>query len=366
MNEKSPLMEARSPEERSSALRRVMVSVAAFLLIAATVLVVARSAQGVPAKGGPTELVDVPNFKKSDVKKTLLYQDWRGMSLEEKDAFTFSHTWTGEILVDNAEEHIVQPPKLKILQGKSAPDTAAAGVLGPGGKSAPPQAQAPIGSNAKSLASKLYHVDMDGDWTADEALALLETYQKVCGKKPADVHKGCDLKHTVWTIAPKAKIIDDVAVSGEKVVVSKLAFANARMRDAEFDGTKGKLHSKRLQHAVMRVVTNFGNKPRVADYLLNRMFGTTLTATPGMTKLTQDTTIEDGARFMKFKPRELMLALEAWNDMPKHMHKATGLRYLTRRQQGLNHPVRLLCVCLCVCGCVFVCECECVSVQSRD
>jgi hypothetical protein len=48
-------------------------------------------------------------------KGQVLYQDWRGMSLEQRDSFYFSHTWNGELNVGHTDnQHIVKPSKLEI------------------------------------------------------------------------------------------------------------------------------------------------------------------------------------------------------------------------------------------------------------
>jgi len=184
-------------------------------------------------------------------------------------------------------------------------------------------------------------ISLEGEgWDEGRCEGLVEAHKVVCGDSEMSAARNCKLAPSVWS-ASDSKLIDDVEVAdgGAKVTVSRLALSHAVPTSAKMDGVQGTVRSKRMQHVVMRVATDWGNRPEVADSILGRMFGATLKVPQGMTKLTEATTVEDGARFMPFKPRELMLMLEAWSDMPEHMHKVSGLRYVTRRQQGLNHPL---------------------------
>jgi hypothetical protein len=104
------------------------------------------------------------------------------------------------------------------------------------------------------------------------------------------------------------------------------------------NGTAGTVFSRRLQLAVIRALTDNGHRADAADRLLQRRFNATLRVDIGYTALTDVTTYEDRGRFMSFRPREIMYMLEAWGQTPPHMFVAPGLRYVIRRQQGLNHP----------------------------
>ena len=122
-------------------------------------------------------------------KGQVLYQDWRGMSLEQRDSFYFSHTWNGELNVGHTDnQHIVKPSNLEIeapaatsSPGKqtaseitaggtlTGPPAPRAGTQGPGGalppslgKPAVPAAAAAAAAAASPVvctdASKLFKV----------------------------------------------------------------------------------------------------------------------------------------------------------------------------------------------------------------
>lgn len=326
MAETQPLL---SPRRRVSPFRGLLKTGAVLAVLSALTLLIKSWARGA-GEGGVIALLAGRGGGQ------VLYQDWRGVSLEQKDAFFFSHTWSGTIDVGHTEQHIVRTPNLT-YPALVVEAAAVAGVQKIGGSEGSTSAGG-ILANLKQQALEKYDVELGGDWSGEEVEGLLMAYGAVCGYNSPVATKICGLKHSKWDVSD-AKIVDDVFVQGSKVTVSRLALEHSKAKAAEFDGVKGRVRSRRLQHAVMRVVTGWGHKPEVVDNILQRLFGTTLNVDIGYTKLTQDTTIEDGARFMNFKPRELMLALEAWSDMPEHMHHVPGLRYLTRRQQGLNHPL---------------------------
>ena len=116
------------------------------------------------------------------------------------------------------------------------------------------------------------------------------------------------------------------------------AFKFAAARRAAVNGTAGAVLSRRLQQAVVRALTDHGRRADAADRILRRRFNATVAVDIGYTRLTDVTTYEDRGRFMAFRPRELLCMLEAWGQTPPHLFVAPGLRYVIRRQQGLNHP----------------------------
>ncbi|MGB1602237.1 MAG: hypothetical protein ACPIOQ_56435, partial [Promethearchaeia archaeon] len=124
-----------------------------------------------------------------------------------------------------------------------------------------------------------------------------------------------------------------------QIEVAKRALDFASARGAKLDGNAGTVVSRRLQFAVLRVVSDYGRQKAVVGQILNRKFGAQLHVDPGYTTLTSTTTIEDAERFQHFKAPELLFMLEAWTLMPPNMYNVAGLKYVTRRQQGLDHPL---------------------------
>eukprot|EP00292_Cryptomonas_paramecium_P033631 CAMPEP_0113730088 /NCGR_PEP_ID=MMETSP0038_2-20120614/42961_1 /TAXON_ID=2898 /ORGANISM="Cryptomonas paramecium" /LENGTH=376 /DNA_ID=CAMNT_0000662103 /DNA_START=374 /DNA_END=1501 /DNA_ORIENTATION=+ /assembly_acc=CAM_ASM_000170 len=215
------------------------------------------------------------------------------------------------------------------------------GLKGPGGSDKVLAASSTDFAETRAKLADKYNIIVVGEsWSNELASSLLKQVTKLCGKG-LDEQKSdlaCDLSQKgQWTLTSSA-IPDDVLVDRDKITVSDAAFQFARPRSARVNGTVGKVYSRRLLHAVMRALTDHGHKPAAVDALLRRLFNATIQVDIGYTKLTDVTTYEDRGRFMAFRPRELMFMLEAWSQTPKHLYVAPGLRYVTRRQQGLNHP----------------------------
>mmetsp|Transcript_12799 Transcript_12799/g.28758 ORF Transcript_12799/g.28758 Transcript_12799/m.28758 type:complete len:860 (-) Transcript_12799:8-2587(-) len=324
MAEHRPLLGAGSGG-RGGGMRAGLVSrVVAACAAVAVVTVVALSSRGALQ---PTVL---SGLKLRTHTQTLLYKDWRGMSLEAVDAFSFSHTWEGSVNVGEREQHVVQMPDLS---------------LAPTG--APSSQPLPADSDvAQSLTAK-YGITLAGTWETSEAAALLQTFNALCDgtdEITGTPQENCGLKdiYTAVRVSPGA-LSDDVAVEDGKVAIAKAAFRLAGARAATLAGVKGTVGSHRLEFALVKALTAFGRDKAVVGQLLQRKFAATLDVQgkdrPGFIELTKPTTLEDSQRFQAFKSPELVFMLEAWSLMPEHMHKVDGLRYVTRRQQGLYHPM---------------------------
>ena len=252
--------------------------------------------------------------------RRILYSDWRGTALEGVDSWSFSHNWVGSVDIHEREQTVVKDPRLELDK-----------------RSAPPA----IGDTKSSLYNR-YSVKLEGDWKPGQAAALLDTLDDLCSKSasaPRTPAENCRMKHeTLWEIHD-GSLVDDVRVSGGTVSVAKRALDFSAPRGATLNGQGGSVVSRRLQFAVMRVVTDYGKNTNVAGQILARRFGAQLHVDPGYTKLTSVTTYEDAERFQHFKPPEVLFMLEAWSLMPPNMYSVAGLKYVTRRQQGLDHPL---------------------------
>jgi len=252
----------------------------------------------------------------------VLYSDWRGTALEGVDSWSFSHSWKGSVDIHEREQTVVAPPALALKKRPMPPALAeTAGTL-----------------------RDSYSVHLGGDWKPGQAAALLDTLDDMCSRSAGAPHApadNCNMKQeTTWTIHT-GRLPDDVQVQGGAVSVAARALDFSAPRGATLDGDDGTVASRRLQFAVMRVVTNFGQNKEVVGQILKRRFGAQLGAgvDPGYTTLTSTTTYEDAERFQHFKSPETLFMLEAWTLMPPNMHNVAGLKYVTRRQQGLDHPL---------------------------
>jgi len=269
-----------------------------------------------------TALVAKTNSEMHVVKDHILYQDWRGTSLEAVDEFTFSHSWTGSVPVGEVEEEVVKPAELVI------------------------SADRPIEKTYVEVSKQLtddYNVQLDGQWNLPDAESLLETFEGLCAthsRAKGTPKENCHLnKLQTWRVVPEQQV-DDISIkhNGDIVKVTADALKHATPRKATLGDSEGNVKSYRLEFAVLRVISDWGRKQSVINQVLRRRFGAQLDVDCGYTALTESTTLEDHGRFMEFKPPELLFMVEAWTLMPAHMHTVAGLKYVTRRQQGLNHP----------------------------
>jgi hypothetical protein len=257
------------------------------------------------------------------LKDHILYSDWRGTSLEYVDSWSFSHHWAGSVSVQEQEQTVVKQPKLELST----------------------RAQPPALDQTRRRLSSDYNIKLDGEWKAGQAAALLETLDDLCSKSvhaKNSPHENCAMEQpSTWKLHA-GRLVDDVSderSKGGSVKLAKRATDYGKSRGATLDGNSGTVVSRRLQFAVMRVVTNFGENKKVVGQILKRRFGATLHVDQGYTKLTSVTTYEDGERFQQFKSPEVLFMLEAWSLMPPTMYNVAGLKYVTRRQQGLDHPL---------------------------
>ena len=268
---------------------------------------------GEQARAAEGELQKMPEDR-------MLYSDWRGTALEGVDSWSFTHQWEGSVDIHEREQTVVRQPTLE-LKARPVP---------------------PALSETTNALRDSYSVSLAGAWKPAQAAALLDTLNDMCSKSAKAQHppaENCNMKHaTTWEIHD-GRLPDDVKVQGGSVSVAARALDFSAARSATLDGGEGTVVSRRLQFVVMRVVTDFGKNKEVVGQILKRRFGAQLHVDDGYTKLTSVTTYEDGERFQHFKAPETLFMLEAWSLMPPNMYNVAGLKYVTRRQQGLDHPL---------------------------
>jgi hypothetical protein len=166
---------------------------------------------------------------KTPARKAILYEDWRGLSQEEEDTFTFVHTWSGELPVGEREEQEIDPKALRIdfVEGESgSKEPPPKGIQGPAGA---PSSGASDGSPGilKEINSKLekrFNSMLVGEtWSESSASALLSQFEDLCGSGLLETASpvSCDLSRAQkWTLVSEP-LGDDVLIEGDSVSVSR-------------------------------------------------------------------------------------------------------------------------------------------------
>eukprot|EP00960_Hanusia_phi_P074820 768320-Hanusia_phi.AAC.18 len=210
-----------------------------------------------------------------------------------------------------------------------------------------------------ALGEKLHQtfkISLEGSWNQMQASTLHEHLEELCKpveKSGQSATEICGIEgETHWKIHD-GLLVDDASAVGTDILIAKSAFDFAAAQAAKLDGESGVVRSHKLQFALMKILTNWGQKEKVVNQILQRKFGSQLDVDVGYIDLTSVTTYEDRERFQAFKAPELLFMMESWSLLPKHLvkttsssrrtdlyfqHKVEGLKYVVRRQQGLNHP----------------------------
>jgi len=171
-------------------------------------------------------------------------------------------------------------------------------------------------------------------WTQEYAYRLLETLKTFPGEILGN--------DTTVIQLTKDHLEDDIVTEnvegGRFVTVSADAFVYANPFLVTLDGVRGRFFSKRLHHAMVNMVTDYGNnRDRVNKILVDR-FGCSIYP-PSYEELTAPTTVEPAENFQEFVPRELVEIINMFEEMPEGFHKIKNLKYLIRRLNGHPHPI---------------------------
>lgn len=171
-------------------------------------------------------------------------------------------------------------------------------------------------------------------WTQEYAYRLLETMKTM----PNHI-LGND---SVIIKLTDQHITDDIQIenlaNGLMAEISTDAFVYANPFYVNLDGVRGRFFSKRLHHAIVNMVTNYGTDKDRADQILRDRFGCSIYP-PSYEELTQGITNEDANCFQEFVARELVEIINMFEEMPEGFHKIPHLNYLIRRQNGHVHPL---------------------------
>ena len=122
----------------------------------------------------------------------------------------------------------------------------------------------------------------------------------------------------------------------KNVTISQRAFVYASPQIVTIDGIKGKFYSKRLYHAIVNYLTDFGNNDNEVNKIADKSFGVKFMEAD---QDTEDLMGEDASNFQSFTSVEKIEILGMFEELPEGFHKQDGLRYLVRRINGQDNPV---------------------------
>ena len=174
---------------------------------------------------------DFPQPTAAKLRKTVLYQDWRGLSQEEEDTFTFVHTWSGDLPVGEREEQEIDPKALRIdfieseTDSKNSQDLPPKGVQGPAGAPSTRSSGESPGTlkEVKSKLEKRFNTVLVGEiWSDSSANALLSEFDGLCGSGLLEAESPitCDLTRTLKWSLTSAPLGDDISIDNDVISVS--------------------------------------------------------------------------------------------------------------------------------------------------
>ncbi len=235
------------------------------------------------------------------------------MSINENE---WTHTWSSDSSISGytTTAYINNPPQIDFL-GKMI---------------------VPSDVPSMSILLNNYNIILSNDgetWTQEYAYRLLETLKTIPCQIGEELSK---FTLTNEAIANDIKITE--LVGGKEVTISKNAFYYANPFLANIDGVRGRFFSKRLHHAMVNYLTEFGENIDKANEILRNRFGCEI-LNINYTELTAGITDEDASNFQQFNATELVSIINMFEEMPEGFHKIPQLKYLIRRQNGHDHPI---------------------------
>lgn len=258
---------------------------------------------------------NVQDAKMVNVKDDGVVEPFVGIQLVVNpigDENTWTHSWheDGSVSGYTTTSYVNTPPVVEFLGKKIVPSDV------------PSQA----------ILKENYNIVLSNDnvpWTQEFAYRLLETLKTI----PNRLGEG----HSTILALTNESITDDIDVEniagGQIVTISKDAFVYANPFLVTLDGVRGRFLSKRLHHALVKFVTDFGRDSGKVDLILCERFGCSINVYD-ITSLTG----EDAANFQSFYPSELTAIINMLEELPEGFHKIAQLKYLVRRQDGHLNP----------------------------
>lgn len=186
---------------------------------------------------------------------------------------------------------------------------------------------------------RTYHIILSDDgkkWTQEYAYRLLETMKTVIFGQVG--HEEGFSKFVLTT----DKFNDDLKIENigkdRVVTISEDAFYYANPFLVNLDGVRGRFFSKRLHHALVEFVTDYGKDEGKVNEILRNRFGCTMDV-PDYKALTAGITNEDETHFQKFRPAERVAIINMLEELPDGFHATQHLNYLVRRLDGQVNPI---------------------------
>ena len=181
----------------------------------------------------------------------------------------------------------------------------------------------PSGVSYASLLYTNYSIILSDDiepWTEEYAYRLYETITTL----PVDwKSKTRKLDLTSEHVADDITILDQ-ADSVQEVTLSADAFYYANPFLVDLDGVRGRFFSKRLHHALTKLITDFGKDDFAVDVILTTRFGCSVNV-PDYAELTRGITDEDDACFS----RSIHPSLWPSSTCSRNCQKDTMLRHIS-------------------------------------
>lgn len=266
---------------------------------------------------------NLPQSKLVNVKEDGTIEPFTGIKLVitkmDVDENIWTHSWheDGSISGYTTTAYVNKPTEIKYLGKKIIPTDV------------PSQ-------NMLEADWHIYLSDEGAQWTQEYAYRLLETM-----KCFPHGYNGLD-GDTIIISLTTDHIADDIQMEelngGKVVTLATEAFAYANPFLVDLDGVRGRFFSKRLHHAIVNMLTDFGRNKDKVERILQGRFGCSIYP-PSYEELTRGTTDEDAGCFQEFLSWELVEIINMFEEMPEGFHSIPHLNYLIRRQNGHPHPL---------------------------
>jgi hypothetical protein len=176
-------------------------------------------------------------------------------------------------------------------------------------------------------------------WTKEDSYRLFKTFSNL----PYDPYDKVDFSNGdnirgVFKLTKDDQYRDlTITQDGnlKNVTISERAFVYASPQIVTIDGIKGKFYSKRLYHAIVNYLTDFGNDENEVNKIAEASFGVKFMKS---NQETEDLMSEDSSNFQSFTAEEKIEILSMFEELPDGFHKQNGLKYLVRRINGQDNP----------------------------
>ena len=186
-------------------------------------------------------------------------------------------------------------------------------------------------------------------WTNEDAYRLYKMFSNLPFHKygegtTIDYSTGENIKGVFYL--SKEQIYEDISIEDKDGIphatVSQSAFTYAEPQIVKIDGIRGKFFSKRLYHAVVNFITDFGNNEEVLNWLARERFGIRFLKPSEFKEVfdEEEGTFmgDDKSNFQEYYKTEKLEILAMFEELPEGFHKQEGLKYLVRRIDGQEHP----------------------------